>query len=103
MLRGLPVAVVSLIFATLALSESTSPNDPFRALVLRIPRQPDPPICCLKPTQHDNADDQILLSFEEWKAKQSQILEESIAPGAAERPSERSGHDSDGVGSRTRA
>ncbi|KAF9523411.1 UNC-like C-terminal-domain-containing protein [Crepidotus variabilis] len=51
-------------------SESTTSNNPFRAIALKVPKK-DPEICCLKPsTALERVDDEILLSFEEWKQKQ---------------------------------
>ncbi|KAF8158431.1 UNC-like C-terminal-domain-containing protein [Crassisporium funariophilum] len=72
MLSMLPTALLALLFASPVFSEPTSPNNLFRAIALQAPKHPEPPICCLKPlTPLDNVQDEILLSFEEWKAKQS--------------------------------
>ncbi|KAG2121548.1 UNC-like C-terminal-domain-containing protein [Suillus cothurnatus] len=53
----------------------SSKNDPFRAIVLaHRKRQPELPLCCLTPPPSiDSPDDveDVLLSFEEWKSKQS--------------------------------
>ncbi|KAF9568746.1 hypothetical protein CPC08DRAFT_601232, partial [Agrocybe pediades] len=74
----LPLSLLALLFASPVLTdydfeepEPTSFNDPFRVLELNKPKQPENPICCLKPlTPSDPVDDGILLSFEEWKMKQ---------------------------------
>ncbi|KAF8194198.1 hypothetical protein BJ912DRAFT_959739 [Pholiota molesta] len=76
MLSVLPATLIALLFVLPTLAQSTSSNDPFRALALHVPKlkQPDNPICCLKPvTPSEPVDDGILLSFEEWKAKQSNM------------------------------
>ena len=94
MLGRLPLTLLSLLLITLsASSEPTTPIDPFRPIVLRIPKQTEPPICCLKAPQNlEPADDDVLLSFEEWKAKQSQRQVQADAnPEAAERGNNRSG------------
>lgn len=73
----------SAIFATLllALLALASPNanvsvyNPFQALVLKTPPKSGPPICCLKSQKNSDLldDDVLLLSFEEWKAKQAEL------------------------------
>jgi len=78
MLSALPISLLALLFAYPALAdydfeeaEPTSFNNPFRVLELHKPKQPENPICCLKPlTPSEPVDDGILLSFEEWKTKQ---------------------------------
>lgn len=59
----------------------SSKNDPFRAIVLaHRKRQPEPPLCCLTPPPSiDSPDDveDVLLSFEEWKSKQSRSQSQS--------------------------
>lgn len=69
--RVLPIALIALILASPIFALPTSPNDQFRALSLRAPRRPEPPICCLKPLPPlEVVEEEVLLSFEEWKAKQ---------------------------------
>ncbi|KAF9501068.1 hypothetical protein BDN71DRAFT_1407907 [Pleurotus eryngii] len=73
----------SAVFATLllALLAFASPNanvssyNPFQALVLKTPPKSGPPICCLKSQKNSDLldDDVLLLSFEEWKAKQAEV------------------------------
>ena len=61
-------------FTSSVLSEPISPNNPFRAIVLQVPKVPEPPICCLKPLPPlEPVDDEVLLSFEEWKTKQTTL------------------------------
>jgi hypothetical protein len=57
------------LLAIPALCHLQSVNDPFRAIASTNTGQP---ICCLKPlTPTEPVDDELLLSFNEWKAKQS--------------------------------
>ncbi|KDQ34056.1 hypothetical protein PLEOSDRAFT_172263 [Pleurotus ostreatus PC15] len=73
----------SAVFATLllALLAFASPNanvssyNPFQALILKTPPKSGPPICCLKSQKNSDLldDDVLLLSFEEWKAKQAEL------------------------------
>ncbi|KIK69863.1 hypothetical protein GYMLUDRAFT_90851 [Collybiopsis luxurians FD-317 M1] len=60
-------------FISSALSASpTSPNDQFRAISLLENRQPELPVCCLIPLPPvEPVQEQVLLSFEEWKEKQA--------------------------------
>ncbi|CAA7261538.1 unnamed protein product [Cyclocybe aegerita] len=80
MLSLLPSALLALLFASPALSGPTSKYDPFRALALQTPKPAGNPICCLKPqTPLEPVDDDILLSFEEWKLKQHATAAEVVA------------------------
>ena len=64
----LPIAAVFAI--------DLSNNDPFRTFSLQASRYPKFPVCCLKPlSPHDPVEDLVLLSFEEWKAKQRELKE----------------------------
>ena len=66
------LALFIFLFVSPVVSEPISPNDPFRAIVLQVPKVPEPPICCLKPlTPLEPVDDEVLLSFEEWKTRQT--------------------------------
>jgi Sad1 / UNC-like C-terminal len=70
----LPAALMALMSASPALTAlaATSKNDPFRAIALQIPPKPDLPVCCLRPLLPlEPVEDDVLLSFEEWKVKQS--------------------------------
>ncbi|KZT28717.1 hypothetical protein NEOLEDRAFT_1128893 [Neolentinus lepideus HHB14362 ss-1] len=62
----------SSVFSMLNSSPPKTPFDPFRAISLQVPKEPEQPICCLKPlTPLEPVQEEVLLSFEEWKAKQS--------------------------------
>lgn len=66
----LPPALVALILASPALAAPTSFNDPFKALAAQVVKPPEPPICCLTPLPPtEPVQDDVLLSFEEWKEK----------------------------------
>ncbi|KAA1472172.1 hypothetical protein DENSPDRAFT_838372 [Dentipellis sp. KUC8613] len=66
----LPSALLALLFAHATLATPSTPNDLFHALSALAPRPPEPPICCLKPlTPLEPVDEDIFLSFEEWKAR----------------------------------
>jgi hypothetical protein len=48
----------------------TTPYDPFHAIAALAPKPREEPICCLKPlTPLEPVDDDLFLSFEDWKAK----------------------------------
>ncbi|KAH9040220.1 UNC-like C-terminal-domain-containing protein [Lactarius hengduanensis] len=72
-LSWLPTSLLCLLFASPVLSghrPSTTPYDPFHAIATLAPKRPEEPICCLKPlTPLEPVDDDLLLSFEDWKAK----------------------------------
>ncbi|KXN82830.1 hypothetical protein AN958_02104, partial [Leucoagaricus sp. SymC.cos] len=77
--------------------EPTSYNDPFRAIALRAPKPPDSPICCLKPLPPlDPVEDDLLLSFEEWKARQHPTPENVSTPNLSGNGSTR---EENGIGS----
>ncbi|KAF8194337.1 UNC-like C-terminal-domain-containing protein [Mycena galopus ATCC 62051] len=66
----LPPALVALILASSALGAPQSFNDPFKALAALVVKAPELPICCLKPlASTEPGQDDVLLSFEEWKEK----------------------------------
>ena len=70
-------ALMALMSAYPVLTAPTSKNDPFRAIVLRIPK-PDLPVCCLRPLPTVGpVEDDVLLSFEEWKVKQSAVKDQA--------------------------
>lgn len=88
MLSVLSATLIALLVVLPAFAQSTSSNDPFRALALHVPKpkQPDNPICCLKPiTPSEPVDDGILLSFEEWKAKQFNMQMPESSAGVEEK------------------
>ena len=67
----LPTSLLSLLYASPALAAPTTPNDVFHAIALVAPKAPEEPICCLRPLppREPPAEEDILLSFEDWKAK----------------------------------
>src|ERR1700683_2639953 len=78
---ALPSTLMAFLLASPVFSMPTTPNDPFHALAIHAPKQPDLPICCLTPPSpvEPVVDDDVLLSFEEWKAKQFAIQAEAKA------------------------
>ncbi|KAE9401729.1 hypothetical protein BT96DRAFT_596312 [Gymnopus androsaceus JB14] len=78
----LPVALVAFILASPAFSALISPNDPFKAISALEVREPEPPVCCLTPLPPvEPVEDEILLSFEEWKEKQAALHASTKANG----------------------
>ncbi|RDX48854.1 hypothetical protein OH76DRAFT_1351776 [Lentinus brumalis] len=92
----LPTSLLALLLASPALTAPTTPNDPFHDLAVLAPKQPQDPICCLRPLSplEPAADEDILLSFEDWKARRlSDAKEREATPstsGRAENLSESS-------------
>ena len=74
-LSWLPTSLLCLLFASPVLSSRpplTTPYDPFHAIAALAPKPHQEPICCLKPlTPLEPVDDDLFLSFEDWKAKRS--------------------------------
>ncbi|KIY52441.1 hypothetical protein FISHEDRAFT_69860 [Fistulina hepatica ATCC 64428] len=61
----------------------TSPNDPLRTIALSAPRKPEQPVCCLRPLEPaEPVEEELFLSFEEWKTKQlaAQVSTGDAAP-----------------------
>jgi hypothetical protein len=97
-LSWLPTSFLCLLFAFPALcghSPPTTPYDPFHAIAALAPKLPEEPVCCLKPlTPLEPVDDDLFLSFEDWKVKrfsESGHGQKNNAPpntGAAESPAE---------------
>ncbi|KAG6909287.1 hypothetical protein DXG01_001231 [Tephrocybe rancida] len=84
-LQLLPLILVAVTFNVV--HAATSPNDPFRALALQIPKQPEQPICCLKPQQTlEPIEDEILLSFEEWKQQQGDVINRTADTNDSDAP-----------------
>lgn len=82
MLVGYLIFLLSLQLVTAA---PETKSDPFRALALRRPKEPEPPICCLRPlppAQPEQEDD-LLLSFEDWKAKRLASQDNASATAAS--------------------
>ncbi|KAL0573982.1 hypothetical protein V5O48_007974 [Marasmius crinis-equi] len=66
---NLPTALISLLLVLPVLAAPSSTNDPFHAISTHV-RKEEPPICCLRPLEPlEPVDEEILLSFEEWKKK----------------------------------
>lgn len=87
------IALLLLIWIVPAASEPISYNDPFRAIALRATKPPDPPICCLNPLpSSEPVEDDLLLSFEEWKAKQHQTPENTSSSNSPSNGSNRPGN-----------
>ncbi|KAG6845620.1 hypothetical protein H0H87_006673 [Tephrocybe sp. NHM501043] len=74
----LVAANVNVVYAT------TSPNDPLRALVLQVPKKQGLPVCCLKPLEP--IEDEILLSFEEWKQQQGDVINRTADANDSDTP-----------------
>lgn len=76
------IVLLLLVWITPVAAEPTSRNDPFRAIALHAQKRPDPPICCLKPLPPlEPVEDDLLLSFEEWKARQHHASENASSTG----------------------
>lgn len=66
----LPGPLLALLFALPVLAEPVTPNDPFHEIAVHVPKEPEQPVCCLRPLSPlENTEEEVLLSFEEWKAK----------------------------------
>lgn len=81
-------SLILLSLFTTSLAAKTSPNDLFRAISTRVVRAADEPVCCLIPPEDtESHEDDVLLSFEQWKEKQASIhsLNRSTAPTTAHR------------------
>jgi hypothetical protein len=73
-LSWLTTSSLYLLFASPALSghspPTTTPYDPFHAIAALAPKPREEPVCCLKPlTPLEPVDDDLFLSFEDWKAR----------------------------------
>ncbi|KAI0763545.1 UNC-like C-terminal-domain-containing protein [Trametes elegans] len=95
MLLSLPTSLLALLFASPILSAPTTPNDLFHAVAVHAPRQPEEPVCCLRPLPPIEApvEDDLLLSFEDWKAKRlSESPEREPVPPLAHKSTENASH-----------
>ncbi|OJT12988.1 hypothetical protein TRAPUB_10465 [Trametes pubescens] len=93
MLLSLPTSLLALLFASPVLSGPTTPNDLFHDIAVLAPKQPEEPVCCLRPLSplESPSEDDLLLSFEEWKTKRlSDATEREPIPAqsAPQRPAE---------------
>ncbi|KAL4242240.1 SUN domain-containing Suco/Slp1-like protein, partial [Abortiporus biennis] len=78
-----PVPLLALLLSTPVFSASspTTPNDPFHDIAIHIPKQPEPPICCLQPLpSQEPSEEDVLVSFEEWKAKKLAEVHKDLPP-----------------------
>jgi len=69
---SLPRPLLLLLFTYPALAVPTTRNDPFRTIALKQPKPRQDPMCCLippLPAEPQPTEDELLLSFEDWKAK----------------------------------
>ena len=69
---SLPRPLIFLLFTYTVLAAPTTRNDPFRTIALKQPKPGQDPICCLIPpplAEPQPTEDELLLSFEDWKAK----------------------------------
>lgn len=97
LLTFLTTALFIILFADTAFSEPTSPNDQFRAIALHVTRPTEPPVCCLKPLSPiEPVDDEILLSFEDWKVKQTAMQQAQL--NAREREKDATNRSGNGLG-----
>jgi hypothetical protein len=88
-----PSVFVTLLLASPIFSAPTSPNDAFRAIAIHVQRQPDPPVCCLTPLPPlEPVEDEVLLSFEEWKAKRFAMEAQAKAKAKEKDSTNRSSH-----------
>lgn len=71
MLSLLPDALIILLVASLGSAQRISGNDAFRAIAVTVTKPEPLPVCSLQPlTPPDPLNEQVLLSFEDWKKKQ---------------------------------
>ncbi|KAK7689921.1 hypothetical protein QCA50_006560 [Cerrena zonata] len=67
---ALPTSLVAFILASPILASPTTPYDLFHEIAIHAPKLPEQPICCLRPlTPLEPTEEEVLLTFEEWKAK----------------------------------
>ncbi|KAF9018968.1 hypothetical protein BDZ89DRAFT_1073417 [Hymenopellis radicata] len=69
----LPAALIVLTLLSSTWAARTSTNDPFRAISTQVVREAEEPVCCLIPLDDppEVPEDDVLLSFEQWKDKQA--------------------------------
>ncbi|KAH8086019.1 UNC-like C-terminal-domain-containing protein [Cristinia sonorae] len=79
---NLPLALLVLLATVIpALSASTTPYDPFHDIAIHAQKAPEQPVCCLRPlTPLDESEEEVLLTFEEWKAKRlAEVKDTAVA------------------------
>ena len=88
----LPTSLLALLFSSPALAAPTTPNDLFHDIAVHAPKHPQEPVCCLRPLTplEPPPEDDVLLSFEDWKAKRlSEVKEQDSVPlGRPPKPAE---------------
>lgn len=84
----LALVLLAVAFSLSASSDAVSTNDLFRSIVLKHRAlHPRPPLCCLKPppsADPPEGPEDTLLSFEEWKSKQSRAHSQTPTPTPTE-------------------
>lgn len=82
---ALPISLVAFILASPILATPpTTPYDSFHDIALHAPKQPEQPICCLRPlTPLEPTEEEVLLTFEEWKAKRLADAHKEAGTGPA--------------------
>ncbi|PFH54020.1 hypothetical protein AMATHDRAFT_805 [Amanita thiersii Skay4041] len=99
----LPTALIFLLCVAGVFADNFSINDPFRTFSIHVSRRQKHPICCLKPlVPMELVEDQVLLSFEEWKAKHSALQEQQLARTRDGQAAGMNGSGQDQAGSDTR-
>ncbi|KAK7025568.1 hypothetical protein VNI00_015921 [Paramarasmius palmivorus] len=95
---NLPSALVALLLALPVFSIPSSPNDPFRAISTKVIREEEPPVCCLVPLPPlEPVEDEVLLSFEEWKVKQLKAGNGNMSASGSHVTATRSGETESGT------
>lgn len=81
---NLPLSLLALLVTALpALSGPTTPYGPFYNIAIHAPKPPEQPICCLRPlTPLEETDQEVLLTFEEWKARRLAEVHKDPAAGS---------------------
>jgi hypothetical protein len=93
LLVALPTCFLALSWVLPALTSPVTPNDPFHALALKAPKQPTPLICRLEPLPAlDAVEGELLISFEEWKAKRLAMEAQAKAKAKEKDYANRSAH-----------
>jgi Sad1 / UNC-like C-terminal len=90
---ALPTTLLAFLLAAPVFASQTTPFDAFQALSAQAPIQPDPPMCRLKPLPAlETVEDEVLLSFEEWKVKQFAMQKQAKAKAKEKDAANRSTH-----------
>lgn len=96
---ALPAALMAFLLISPVFATETTPNDPFHALATYSQKHQEHSICSLAHLpQTEPADTDVLLSFEEWKAKQ--LVMQSQANSKAKESTRLTGNGGHGNGSK---